>query len=427
MLSTSATALLALLSGVTAASSLARQAKTCTVKAGGSNATDDAPAILEAFRECGQDATVVFEPATYHINSVMNVTWLRNVKIDLQGTLSWGTDISYWLNNSLPVGYQNQSTAFILGGDGITLDGHGHGTFDGNGDDWYRFIRQQPNTSNYPGRPHAITFNGLTNSVIRGVRFLRSQMWTMSIIHSHNNTLDSIFINNTGNTVQSSNTDGADTFYSSNIRFNNWTVYNGDDSISMKANSTDISVTNSKFYNGLGIALGSIGQYKGVFETMERLHFENISYFNTLHAVYVKTWTNDQNGYPPNGGGGGLGYASNVVAKNIEMEGMRGGAFTISQCTRFSGAPGTGNCTNSQFQVRDLEVRNARGTTKDKRVASFQCSAVAPCTDISLHDIDVRFSNGTAAPDYLCGNVVNPQGFTCTGPPCVGGSATGGC
>lgn len=26
---------------------------------------------------------------------------------------------------------------------------------------------------------------------------------TMSIIHSHNNTLDSIFVNNTGNTVQS--------------------------------------------------------------------------------------------------------------------------------------------------------------------------------------------------------------------------------
>lgn len=109
------------------------------------------------------------------------------------------------------------------------------------------------------------------------------------------------------------------------------------------------------------------------------------------------------------------------------MQGMRGGAFTISQCTRFSGAPGTGNCTNSQFQVRGLEVRGARGTTKNKNVASFQCSAVAPCTDIGLYDIDVGFSNGTAAPDYLCGNVVNPLGFECTGPPCVGGSATGGC
>lgn len=83
----------------------------------------------------------------------------------------------------MPVGYQNQSTAFILGGDGITFEGHGHGTFDGNGDDWYRFIRTQPNTSNYPGRPHAITFNGLTNSVFRGVSFLRSQMWSVSSLH----------------------------------------------------------------------------------------------------------------------------------------------------------------------------------------------------------------------------------------------------
>ncbi|KAK2606875.1 hypothetical protein N8I77_005598 [Diaporthe amygdali] len=427
MLSPSVTTVLALLSGFTAAASQPTQAKTCTVKSGGSNGTDDAPAIIQAFRECGQDATVIFEPTTYHVNSVMNITWLNNVKVDLQGTLSWGTNISYWLNHSMPVGYQNQSTAFILGGDKVTVEGHGHGTFDGNGDDWYRFIRRQPNTSNYPGRPHAITFNGLTNSVVRGVRFLRSQMWTMSIIHSHNNTFDSIFINNTGNSVQSSNTDGADTFFSSSIKFNNWTVYNGDDSISMKANSTDISVTNSKFYNGLGIALGSIGQYKGAFETIERLHFENISYFNTLHAVYVKTWTNDQNGYPPNGGGGGLGFASDISASNLEMEGMRGGAFTISQCTRFSGAPGTGNCTNSQFQIRNVEIRNARGTTKNKNVASFQCSAVAPCTDIGIYDINVTFTNGTAAKDYLCGNVVNPQGFECTGPPCVGGSATGGC
>lgn len=88
MLSPSATTLLTLLSGITAAASLSRQAKTCTVKSGGSNVTDDAPAIVEAFRECGQDATVVFEPTTYHVHSVMNITWLQNVRIDLHGTLS---------------------------------------------------------------------------------------------------------------------------------------------------------------------------------------------------------------------------------------------------------------------------------------------------------------------------------------------------
>jgi hypothetical protein len=62
-------------------------------------------------------------------------------------------------------------------------------------------------------------------------------------------------------------------------------VYNGDDSLSMKADSTDISITNSKFYNGLGIAMGSIGQYNGQLETIERITVNNVEYDNTLHAV----------------------------------------------------------------------------------------------------------------------------------------------
>lgn len=125
----------------------------------------------------------------------------------------------------------------------------------------------------------------------------------MSIIYSHHVLLDSIIVNNTGNFVSSckrepshirmhsliakANTDGADIIRSSHIKFNNWKVYNGDDSISLKANSTDISITNSHFYDGLGIAIGSIGQYFEEYETVERLKVENIYYHNTLHAVGI--------------------------------------------------------------------------------------------------------------------------------------------
>ncbi|KAL5348182.1 hypothetical protein ACLOAV_006662 [Pseudogymnoascus australis] len=413
--------------------------KSCTVKSGGTNATDDAPAILKAFRKCGRKGRVVFEPTTYYVNSVMDINWLEDVDIDIYGTLLWSTDIQYWLNNSMDVGYQNQSTALILGGDNVRINGHGTGTFDGNGDYWYQWISKQPNTSNYPGRPHAVTFDKLTNSVVRGLTFLRSQMWyvasrvlsrviqTMSIIYSHHVLLDNILVNNTGNWQQSSNTDGADTIRSSHITFNNWTVYSGDDSVSMKANSTDITIKNSKFYNGLGIAMGSIGQYNGQYETIERVTAENIEFINTLHAFYVKTWTADQNGYPPNGGGGGLGFASDMKLKNLTTTGLRGAAFSISQCTRFSGAPGQGNCTNSEFQVKNVEIDGLTGDSKSARVASLQCSAVAPCTNITMTNVGLHFTNGTVAADYLCGNVVNPGGFNCTGTPCVGGSSTGEC
>ncbi|KAI1097318.1 pectin lyase fold/virulence factor [Jackrogersella minutella] len=401
--------------------------KTCVVNFSGINTTDDAPAIIEAFEECGRDGRIIFLPTTYFISSVMNITWLENVEVDIYGTLLWSTDIQYWLNNSLDVGYQNQSTAFILGGNNVRLNGHGQGAFDGNGDYWYKWISQQENTSNYPGRPHAITFNGLRNSAVTGLTFLRSQMWTMSMIYCEHVVLDSIVVNNTGNSVQSSNTDGADTIRSSHIAFNNWTVYNGDDSISFKADSYDVNITNSRFYNGLGIAIGSIGQYYGVEEHIRNVKVENVTFNNTLHAVYFKTWTADQNGYPPNGGGGGSGDASKMDFADLYVSGMRGAAFSITQCTRFSGAPGEGNCTNSEFQIRNITVRTMSGMTKSNQVASLQCSAVKPCTDIDLFDIDLKFANGTEATDYLCGNAESPQGFSCTGEPCVGGSATGGC
>ncbi|KAJ4313689.1 hypothetical protein N0V94_006806 [Neodidymelliopsis sp. IMI 364377] len=299
---------------------LAQDRKTCVVKGGGTSATDDAPAIKAAFKECGQHGSVVFGPTTYYVNSVLNITGLEDVDVDVQGQLLWSNDIQYWLKASLPVGYQNQSTAFILGGNNVRIDGHGVGTLNGNGDYWYEWIQKQPNQSNYPGRPHQITFNGLTNSVVKGLRFLRSQMWTMSVIHSHDSVWQDIFINNTGNKVSSSNTDGADTFYSSNLLLQNWTVYNGDDSISIKANSTNITLLDSHFYTGLGIAIGSIGQLNGQFETVEDFHADNVYFENTLHAFYIKTWTNDRVGFPPNGGGGGLGFAKNLQLKNLTVK-----------------------------------------------------------------------------------------------------------
>ena len=130
----------------------------------------------------------------------------------------------------------------------------------------------------------------------------------MTVIYSENVLLQDIYVNNAGNDGSvSSDTDGANTIYANNITFKGWSVTNGDDSIAMKANSTNIFILDSTFYDGLGIAFGSIGQYKGVFNTIQNVTASNITCYGTLHAAYIKTWTGQQVGYPPNGGGGGLG------------------------------------------------------------------------------------------------------------------------
>lgn len=125
--------------------------------------------------------------------------------------------------------------------------------------------------------------------------------------------------------------------------------------------------------------------------------------------------------------------ASNISLTNIHATHLRGGAFTISQCTRFSGAPRDGNCTNSRFQVRDISIDNLMGTSRSPVVTSLQCSAEAPCSDISIRNVDLTLlsnggeASGKNASEYLCGNAVGLRGFNCTGTPCVGGSAIGEC
>jgi galacturan 1,4-alpha-galacturonidase len=132
----------------------------------------------------------------------------------------------------------------------------------------------------------------------------------MTVIHSENILLEDIYVNSTGNepvgfefsslvsyrlrlvehgTNIARNTDGADTVYANNITFRRWNVTNGDDSIAMKANSTNILIEDCDFYTGLGVAIGSIGQYDNAFETIENVTARNIRSYNMRYGAYVKT------------------------------------------------------------------------------------------------------------------------------------------
>ncbi|KAA8568095.1 hypothetical protein EYC84_008503 [Monilinia fructicola] len=302
---------------------------------------DSAPAILQAFQECGHNdgvtthGTVIFKNETYHIKTVMNTTGLSNLKVDHRGTLLWDQNIPYWLNSSLPVGYQNQSSAWLFGGHNIHWDGHGYGTLDGNGEVWYEFIN---GTNNYPGRPHQITYTGVTDCVFENIRFVQSQMWTMTLIHARNVLLEKIYVNSTdvrpvGFEFSSLNTDGADTIYADNITFRGWTVDNGDDSISIKANSTNILIEDCDFHTGLGVAIGSIGQYDNQYEIIE-----------------------------------------NVTARNIRSHNMRYGVAS-------------GGCDTSLFNIRNFTIASWTGTATSDVIAELQCSGAAPCTGAVIEDM----------------------------------------
>ena len=81
--------------------------------------------------------------------------------------------MSYWLANSLSIGFQNQTAAWHLGGERLHVYGHGVGTLDGNGQVWYDF---NEGVSNRHGGPHALLTTDTIDSVIEGLRFIKSQM-----------------------------------------------------------------------------------------------------------------------------------------------------------------------------------------------------------------------------------------------------------
>lgn len=67
--------------------------KVCIVPAAGNSSIDDAPAVLKAFDQCGHGGKILFQNTTYHINSVMNTTGLKDCEVDLRGTLLVGCPI----------------------------------------------------------------------------------------------------------------------------------------------------------------------------------------------------------------------------------------------------------------------------------------------------------------------------------------------
>lgn len=59
----------------------------------------------------------------------------------------------------------------------------------------------------------------------------------------------------------------------------------------------------------------------------------------------------------------------------------------------------SGSCTNytSNVLVSNIKYRNITGTSGTKAAVTFRCSETVACTGISLHDIDILQTSGSAA------------------------------
>lgn len=386
---------------------------------------DDSPSIIEAFETCGTNGTVHFTDNTFHINRVMNTSGLLNTEIVLEGQLEWSKNYPYWLSHSYNMWYQNQSTAWILGGENITFRGKGEngGVFNGNGQTWYD---ENQGNANQRGRPISLTIWNSTNVFAENLKFLQPQFWAVFITYSQNVTMRNVVVNATTNDPENAsliNTDGADTWNSKDVVLENWVVQSGDDCIAAKGNTTNLLVRNITCIGTSGFTIGSIAQYPDHPDYVENVVFEESEIISPpgTHLVgaagYIKSWQGEWHDDTLNGdaGGGGSGQVKNVTFRNIRLENSPL-PIQISPCIYIMGDD-TGPCDECKMKVDDVTWQNITGTSKYNLAAAIHCPTANKCHNIQLKDINLETHNRSVGlPNwgvdsqkevYQCANVIN--------------------
>jgi len=191
---------------------------------------DDTAQVVDAFRQCGRDGTVIFAEGTYYFHRAMNTTRLRNCTVEIHGRFVWtGYNVDYWAEHGFEVGYEGRKTAWLLGGKDIRVQGYGHGVFDGNGQVWIDRNRNRYRHTEKDGRPVALTLWGGSNVVLDGIKWEQAQGWHLFVANSRNITLTNLEMDTvTDSAWRAVGTDGADTWNSRDIYIANWVVTGGD-------------------------------------------------------------------------------------------------------------------------------------------------------------------------------------------------------
>ena len=145
------------------------------------------------------------------------------MKLDVQSYIQFSNDTTYWQANSFRFVFQNVTSFFKLGGNDVNI--YGGGTIDGNGQVWYDLYA----ANIYTLRPVLFGLDGLHDSTISNLVLRYSPEYYHFVANSTNVVFDNIDIaggSKSSNTAK--NTDGWDTYRSSDIVIQNSHINNGD-------------------------------------------------------------------------------------------------------------------------------------------------------------------------------------------------------
>jgi galacturan 1,4-alpha-galacturonidase len=179
--------------------------------------------------------------------------------LDIQGKIQFTNDTTYWQANSFKFYFPecNQLLAIRWGRRGnlcgsscqrLTTNVNkiqGGGTIDGNGQVWYNLYAKNI----YTLRPVLMGINGLHDSTISNLILRYSPQYYHFVVNSTNVIFDNINI--AGGSVSKNpakNTDGWDTYRSSDLTIQNSVVNNGDGELNDSSNLRPLILTIARLH-----------------------------------------------------------------------------------------------------------------------------------------------------------------------------------
>ncbi|KAE8403234.1 CobW domain protein [Aspergillus pseudonomiae] len=334
----------------------------------------------------------------YVIGRKLDLTFLDNIEVQLDGELKFTDDVSYWQENNFYYDFQKSITFWRWGGKDIKI--FGTGLLNGNGQRWYNEFAGQEilNPDNDYYRPILFLTENATRVSVEGITQLNSPCWTNFFIQSKDVSFDDVYIHafSTNKSAEPKNSDGFDSLNVDGLKVTNTRVDVGDDCFSPKPNTTNIFVQNLWCNNTHGVSMGSIGQYPGVMDIIENAYIENVTLLNGQNGARLKAWAGKDVGY---------GRINNITYKNIHIENTDA-PVVLDQCY-FDIEEAECAQYPSQVNVTNILFENISGTSSGKNgkvVADLVCSPNAVCSDIQLKNIDLTSPSGSP-PEIICDGV----------------------
>ncbi|KAF3766972.1 family 28 glycoside hydrolase [Cryphonectria parasitica EP155] len=383
------------------------------------NDTDDVSADFKAGLERANHGGTLYLPAnqTFVIGQPLDLTFLDDVQVRLDGEVLFTNDTSYWQSVAFTHPFQNSIMFWKWGGNKVKI--YGEGVLNGNGQRWWNEFagNQILDPDNTYLRPILFYAQNATDWVIEGIHFKDSPCWNNFIVTSSGFEYKDVVVTAVSNAdlpAKNASSDAANTDFFDSLNLDHLTVErtwvnNGDDCFSPKANTTDIYV-NTMYCNGShGQSMGSIGEYSGELDIIENVHIENVWMINGEFGGRLKSWAGPDVGY---------GYINNVTFKNF-YNANNGYAAYLDSCyfdinsTECAAYPSQVNVTNVTFDSFSGYTSGAYG----RAVASLTCSSNpnAVCENIVFKNFTVTSpcSNGTDNAVVICNNIAGGIGIPC--------------